>query len=175
MRASTRVPIALDVGVTSRSYICSSCKLQSLRETRRSLTSPTYVRYASGGTTPFTEKIRRKIWGTDKPPGLADPYGGESRLEKRLRERREALSEEVEEEAYTAEEGDVVNTTLPEGYKPAETWDGLEHVGSSGHWSEKLPTENDQYVRYSLIVEFSACSPLTTAQLHQPCETYKAT
>lgn len=30
-------------------------------------------------------------------------------------------------------------------YVPAETWDGLEQVGLSGHWSENPPTPADSF------------------------------
>ncbi|KAH0536194.1 hypothetical protein FGG08_006902 [Glutinoglossum americanum] len=69
--------------------------------------------------TPFSEKLRRKLWGTDKPPGQIDPYNPHDR-------RTRPVEEEVS-----------VVTGGAEAYSPATTWDGLEHVGGSGGWWEK--------------------------------------
>lgn len=77
---------------------------------------------------------------------MKDPYGGESFWEKKVRESKAAKQpnepEEVEEAASLPEEA-----TLPEGseYVPAKTWDGLEHVGSTGEWWEQPPSQNDTF------------------------------
>ncbi|TVY42846.1 hypothetical protein LSUB1_G003757 [Lachnellula subtilissima] len=63
-----------------------------------------------------TEKIRRKIWGTDDPPGLEDPYDGQSRFEKKPKPT-------VVPRQMTAA------PQLPADYVPSSTWDGLESVG----------------------------------------------
>ncbi len=33
-----------------------------------------------------------------------------------------------------------------QGYRPATTWDGLEHVGYTGQWWEKPELEEEQFV-----------------------------
>ena len=93
--------------------------------------SPSTIRHNSSGSIPFTEKVRRKLWGTDNPPGLKDPYGGGSVLE-------EPSSEEV----------DVVPTAAQESpYVPATTWDGLEHVGTLDKWKIQTRMEDNQFSR----------------------------
>src|SRR5436190_15388265 len=76
--------------------------------------SPSTIRHNSSGSIPFTEKVRRKLWGTDNPPGLKDPYGGEGFLEKARRKRKEPALEEVVEEEEPAPEADVVPATAQE-------------------------------------------------------------
>jgi protein kinase C substrate 80K-H len=158
-------------------YVCGSCQHQTLRQH----SPPTqWLRNASSGL-PFTERLRRAIWGTDNPPGMEDPYGGPSFWERRQQARAEkrgdsaaavpleerttgsALtsykpgSPEPEETSSTRSRHDEARRlkaalrqeSRPPGrsvsqdpenedfeYVPAETWDGLEEVGLSGHWSE---------------------------------------
>jgi hypothetical protein len=33
-------------------------------------------------------------------------------------------------------------------YVPAQTWDGLRHIGHRGHWKDVAPTEADEYQPY---------------------------
>ncbi|KAI9778873.1 MAG: hypothetical protein M1839_007836 [Geoglossum umbratile] len=81
---------------------------------------------------PLTERIRRKLWGTEKPPGQEDPY------DQRNRRTRAVSTETVDEEASrtaVAKEGET--------YVPASTWDGLEHVGGfSGWWEQNWDPEH---------------------------------
>ncbi|KAL2012742.1 hypothetical protein VTN00DRAFT_267 [Thermoascus crustaceus] len=135
---------ASSLQVSKSLYVCSTCRQEFLP---RSSSSLQFRRNASSGNTPFTEKVRRKIWGTDNPPGLKDPYGGEGVIEKSLRKRREAKGE-IEESAPepAAEEAAVEEEISPAGdYKPAETWDELEQVGHLGRWHDFPPTEADEY------------------------------
>jgi hypothetical protein len=78
----------------------------------------------------------------DTPPGPADPYGGESFLEKRRREREEAGLDVVKEKAKWKTEAKMGK----DGYKPATTWDGMEHVGYTGLWWEKPEVEGEQFL-----------------------------
>jgi hypothetical protein len=112
----------------------------------------------------WIEGARRRIWGTkegEAPPGFEDPYGGESILEKRRRIRKQAMEghpennpllerrrreredlglEIVEDSAKWTGQSDVRAGTKAEHkdveYRPALTWDGLEHVGITGEWWE---------------------------------------
>ena len=43
---------------------------------------------------PLTEKLRRKIWGTDNPPGLEDPYGDRSVFDQSKKKERRLEKEE---------------------------------------------------------------------------------
>ena len=132
-------------------YVCSSCRHQA-----QSLQLQT-IRNASSGL-PFTERLRRKIWGTDSPPGLKDPYGGPSYFERRRQDsqtEREVIEPPAEEpETFEPEppptasqrqnakksgrfEEVYMHDPVKEdsSYEPADTWDGLPRVGTSriGH------------------------------------------
>jgi hypothetical protein len=139
--------------LVSSPYICRSCRHLALRQ---HLAHRQSLRHASSKEIPLTEKIRRKIWGTDNPPGLADPYGGESFFERRRKER--ALQKEAREPKDWEEEHVPPATVerhggalgpIDEGvdseYVPAETWDGLEHVGHKGHWQDIPPKPEDTF------------------------------
>jgi hypothetical protein len=98
---------------------------------------------------------------------LKDPYGGESFVERSMRKRREAASEEVEEKPDAEKpepdktelekpqvEVEAVPATAQEStpvhddYVPATTWDGLEHVGTLNEWWDQPPTNNDRFVTF---------------------------
>ncbi|RMZ76669.1 hypothetical protein DV738_g4815, partial [Chaetothyriales sp. CBS 135597] len=99
-----------DADFMSRGYSLASkakysCRVQgpsiasSLRS-RRALSSSTRARQQDDDRArnrnrnlPFTEKLRRKIWGTDNPPGLADPYGGPSFLERHWAQREQRFKD----------------------------------------------------------------------------------
>jgi hypothetical protein len=129
-----RIPIAsrsiglLRLNTTPTPYLCSICRHQapsfsttSLRTARKNI-----------GELPHTEKWRRRVWGTDEPPGLEDPYGNQSKFEKKPEPTEELRQMTAAEE-------------LPADYEPASTWDGLESVGDTweaGHpFSGFLPAE----------------------------------
>jgi hypothetical protein len=164
-------------------YVCPSCRYQAAgqripqRQSRRN---------ASSGL-PFTERLRRRIWGTDNPPGMKDPYGGPGYFERRRQQGREGregpISAPPEREPAPPEhavlqpepgppepatlesetipitryqyatEDRIASRSVPENdpamedlqYLPAETWDGLERVGLSGHWREKPPIPEESF------------------------------
>jgi hypothetical protein len=144
--------------LVSAPYICRSCRHLALRQR---VTSWQSLRHASSEEIAITEKVRRKIWGTDNPPGLADPYGGESFLEKRRKER--ALQKEAQELKESEEEhatpamlersggttqamdSNAGSDYLPKEYVRSETWDGLEHLGHKGHWRDIPPKPEDEF------------------------------
>lgn len=134
-----------------RPHICRSCHHQIFRQRFLPLQSSR----SKSSNLPFTERLRRKIWGTDNPPGLEDPYGGPGYFERRRqRQRGERGAQEGREipapqSAPIDSSEPVLNESAPwrsvpiddpelvdPAYVPAETWDGLEHVGSSGDWRE---------------------------------------
>ncbi|KAI9816372.1 MAG: hypothetical protein M1826_001839 [Phylliscum demangeonii] len=79
---------------------------------------------------PWTERLRRKIWGTDGPPGQPDP---DVRLEpeevERLEQAQEARQKRRRKQAVAALPGP---RPVPgaDGYQPATTWHGLGRVGT---------------------------------------------
>ncbi|KAI6250355.1 hypothetical protein HI914_02076 [Erysiphe necator] len=81
---------------------------------------------AANTNVPLTEKVRRKIWGTDQPPGQADPYGENYNLKK---------SDQTTSEPRPVEtriQKPLVNESVSQ-YEPATIWDGLEQVGGTEH------------------------------------------
>lgn len=115
---------------TSRPYLCASCKHRS---------TPFSTSTLRAAKVPFTENLRRKIWGTDNPPGQADPYGDASAFDqtkKRAKEieRREAKEarQKASQRAAGANEGEEGMEASP--YEPATTWDELETVGGFEQW-----------------------------------------
>lgn len=108
VRASSRAPSP---------YLCHACKQ------RTSSFSTSSLRTAAN-TPGFTEKLRRKIWGTDSPPGAKDPYGGLSKFErKKMQEEEQALEQ--------AEQSRPVTQEVSADYQPADSWNGLEVVGDT--------------------------------------------
>ena len=115
--ASTRpVPRAR---VSREGYICLSCQLRALSFHRKPL-SPYHTRNVTGSQVrhyadqrpindenddgferSFANKVRKKLWGTDTPPGQRNPYVRESLIdeeeEDRLREEAEMKAREMEE------------------------------------------------------------------------------
>jgi hypothetical protein len=144
---------------TSSPYICTSCRTTSrLPANLRLHNASQQIRHNSTekGEIPLTEKIRRKLWGTDNPPGLKDPYGGPGMFERAAARRREAaaaanngvvaapVTETFKETrlapAVPEQRAPVDDRMGPQllgmrsrsplgPYEPAETWDGLEWVG----------------------------------------------
>ncbi|KAL4893378.1 ribosomal subunit 39S-domain-containing protein [Aspergillus ambiguus] len=132
-------------------YVCSVCR-QEARP--RPLLARQFLRNASSNTTPITERVRRKIWGTENPPGLKDPYG-ESLLEKRFRkdqpEQQQAVAEEPAEAVQAVEENVAPEeVAAAEAYEPATTWEGLPRVGHLGEWSKRPRSEADTYESFML-------------------------
>jgi len=138
-------------------YICKSCRHQLIQHR---LANHRQVRHASNEGLPFTEKLRRRIWGTDNPPGLKDPYGGPSFLEKRqqrIREERESRAGvtyaerrhepdmEFEDAQSAAELMEEREPGQMEEYVPAERWDGLQHMGHRGDWRDLPPQPQDDF------------------------------
>lgn len=154
MRPSVRLLNPLEVPsfqVSKSLYVCSTCR-QEFRPLAlsASVVAHRFRRHASSNDAPFTEKVRRKLWGTDNPPGLKDPYGGEGVIERAMRKRRQGAEEEVvvaEQQQQDIRELEPHSQEIapPDDYKPASTWEGLERVGHLGRWSDYPPTEADEY------------------------------
>lgn len=92
------------------------------------------------------EKLRRKVWGTDKPPGVKDPYGSESQLDhvEPLAELSEPHSP-AEMEMEEGERGIRIATAEEKEhgeYKSADTWEGLRQVGVEQWWESPRNAED---------------------------------
>lgn len=136
---------------TRARYVCSGCR----QETRpRPLVARQFLRNASSDDS-TTEKVRRKLWGTDNPPGMKDPYGGEGQIEKHFRkgqaskqgEQKDAAAEEAAEEAAKEEEEEDLDFTSDD-YEPASTWKGLDRIGHLGKWTDLPRKERDTFTSY---------------------------
>ena len=117
---------------TQSPYLCASCRCQAT-----SFSTTTTWSARANTNVPFTEKIRQKIWGTDQPPGLEDPYGDKSvfdQTQKRTKEREVEIRSEPQSAAIT-------DST----YEPAATWDGLQKVGGFGNWWKHNWDPDHQY------------------------------
>ncbi len=140
------------VARTYTPYLCSSCRHQATSF------STTALRSAEPKKIPFTEKIRQKIWGTDKPPGLADPYSNAGELERTKQGEIEGGQE--------GEQAIHAPAVQDPGYEPAVNWDGLERVGGFGYWWRDNWDPEHQYNGF-LPKEVMTDSNEITAALHR--------
>ena len=136
---------------TSRN-LCPACYRAALRSTHpnpiRSFTSNPTQRAAD--STPFTEKLRRKIWGTDSPPGQADPYSKESLLDRTNKPEQPPPEEGPRTPEVPTKPAIASVTAQDPNYKPATTWEGLEEVGDyEEFWEQEWLREHpfNGYVR----------------------------
>lgn len=77
-----------------------------------------------------TDKLRKKIWGSEIPPGQEDPYGKESVFDQKRRER-----EQEREKGRVLEPTPEREVETPQDqteYVEATTAEGLETVGGPG-------------------------------------------
>ncbi|KUL87239.1 hypothetical protein ZTR_03332 [Talaromyces verruculosus] len=136
-------------------YVCSNCRYDASLLPSSTQHNHQSRRYASGNT-PFTEKLRRRIWGTDNPPGLEDPYGGEGVIASEWAKRKaqymgkhEQKEEGGEEQIPAEEERDHEyedgEDLIPEEFNPATTAHDLPRMGHLSQWSDFPPTEGDIY------------------------------
>ena len=134
-RSSLRV-VSEILGSASRpESLCLACRL-------RRVSPPVHASFSTSAaraeSLSITERIRRKIWGTDQPPGQADPYARLDESEKAREAQARLVDEEKRKKAAAADE-------LPDGYEPATTWDGLEEVGTfetvEEEWTRRHPYE----------------------------------
>ncbi|MCJ1392172.1 hypothetical protein MMC18_005039 [Xylographa bjoerkii] len=94
--------------------------------------------------TPYSEKIRRKIWGTQDPPGQADPYGDASVFDQTKKQTPQLEPELVDEVPPTGPKS-VSSSAAYADYVPATTWDGLDHIGGATGWWEEAWDEEHQF------------------------------
>ena len=88
------------------------------------------------------DKMRKKIWGTETPPGQEDPYGDRSFVG----ERNKNMAEDNQESADTSEIAVASEQAIDQGeYVPATTWDGLEHIGGATGWWEDAWDQEHQF------------------------------
>lgn len=156
MRRITRIERSVDLlrprTIASRSspYLCSACNHQAS-------SFSTSASRSADKKLPFTERIRQKIWGTDQPPGLEDPYGDASVFD----QTKKRAAVEKKESAESAAE-----PALPDDYEPASTWDGLLRVGGYGHWWSENWDPDHQFTGF-LPRKRTTDSEVVVAALHR--------
>lgn len=138
-------------------YICLKCRrLASDTATKASTVLPVSSsarHYASSSS--LIERVRKRIWGTDNPPGPENPYGPpgafeQKRLENELRdsEKGTAATDSLSrrQTAGNVREEDLQD--LPEESE-ATTWEGMPVVGGPDwgqeEWDEEHPYEGLDY------------------------------
>ena len=119
-----------------QTYIRTQCRNHAIKQAQRATITTSASRAAEqNGQLPFSEKLRRKIWGTDTPPGQADPYTKQPK--------------DVKGASASEERGTHENSTLvadPQlDYVPASTWDGLEQIGGATGWWEDAWDKEHQF------------------------------
>ncbi|KAK0104576.1 hypothetical protein ONS95_004862 [Cadophora gregata] len=135
-------------------YLCSACKHHA------SPFSTSTLRAAKNGKVTLTEKLRRKIWGTDNPPGLEDPYSDKSVFDQT--KNKEQHLEKDERAAARLRHRSATKIGKYSGYKPASTWDGLERVG----WSEDRWDPENLYAPF-VPMDVKTDNDEITAALHR--------
>lgn len=136
MRPVTRLPLREAL------YVCSSCRQEAVPRVSplaRQFQHQTR-RYASDSPS-FLDRTRRKLWNSEKPPGAADPYTGDSQLSQQS----------------TAADGELAGGETSElakgdNYVQAETWAGLAKVGylPEQAWIQVGRSKADKLRRYVL-------------------------
>lgn len=124
-------------------YVCHQCRQIAFVSARRARTPPpVYIhrRFASGDNS-WTDNLRRRLWGTDNPPGQEDPYSQPTiRDEEKMHERAAAEAEEATNRKASI--GKVVKGE----YQKSLTWDDLDQIGGQDEswkeaWDENHPFE----------------------------------
>ncbi|KAJ5200238.1 Thiolase C-terminal [Penicillium cf. griseofulvum] len=129
MRPSMRLPLR------EANFICSSCRIGATPR----ISPLGQVRHYASDSPGILERARRKLWGTDNPPGPADPYSGSQIMSGMDAEKPKA------DEAFGLEEGQA----LPEKADEALTWDGMPKIGylKEEEWRVKGPKKLVDEVR----------------------------
>lgn len=123
----------------------------------------------------MTDRLRQKIWGTDQPPGLEDPYGDKSVFDqtKKRQEKQNAEDANVTKKGpHKAKRAKQQNTQKAQKatefsrrYKPAVTWDGLEEVG--GPIRDRRDWEGEYAFSAFAPADVMADGEVITAALHR--------
>ncbi|TQS35300.1 hypothetical protein Golomagni_04284 [Golovinomyces magnicellulatus] len=100
----------------THSIICFTCKY-------RALSFSSFSQQEADAGVPFSEKVRRKIWGTDLPPGQTYPYAQTNESERVESERNQPKFLKKKKHSLTAAREGF------DQYEPAVTWDGLHQIG----------------------------------------------
>lgn len=143
MTSASRFGSAVRHKLPQSSYVCLQCRFRASTPTQsaNSSISLTYTsrRHASWLN---TDNIRKKIWGTENPPGQEDPYRKESAFDRKRREREQENEEERPLDLVPDEELESALGGEDEQYVPATTAEGLERVGDRSWGRDEWEAEN---------------------------------
>lgn len=92
-----------------------------------------------------TDKLQKKIWGTERPPGQEDPYGKESVFDQKRREREQ--EREKGGELVPVADREVGEPEDQTEYVEATTAEGLETVGGPGWGAREWEAEEGNSFR----------------------------
>lgn len=166
-RLGTSVRTVGHKSIVARGFVCLQCRHRSALAAQRGALSTSVPispqRHASSTSSidSLTGKIRRKLWGTDNPPGQENPYGGLSKSElKKSKVKKDPVA--VAEKAAGA--GVLPSDTAASNYVPATTWDGLDQVGGATGWWEDAWDEKHPFRGYGLCQRRQSSSILTASR-----------
>ena len=137
---------------TASSYICRQCRRKVSAATPRTslLSSSPFLSHRQASNAPFLDKVRKKVWGTNLPPGPADPYGSPGVIDERQKLQKDAVERREQIDARTKglqkgrEESARVEQDEVEEIE-ATTWEGMPTVGGQDWgmdvWDEEFPYE----------------------------------
>ncbi|KAL9120505.1 MAG: hypothetical protein Q9187_002939 [Circinaria calcarea] len=121
-------------------YVCVKCRHQLQKASITTSASPKAPSQANDKV-PYTERIRRRIWGSERPPGLEDPYGNRSVLDKSQNKGKEPVASEAIPDVNASSKA----LDAQAEYVPATSWDGLEHIGGATGWWEEAWDKKHQF------------------------------
>jgi len=150
-------------------FICLQCRLQSsmlAREERLTRNNHSAQRHASSQT----QWLRKKIWGTDNPPGQKDPYAKLTPEQQRQEQEEMELERQAMEEQNLEEEseGEDIPDELIDGlqrpgeYVPATTWHGLRSIRRK-KWNAMHP-----YKGFATLLRLYTPHKANILQIHEP-------
>lgn len=152
--SAARIGSVIGEVTSPRCFVCRDCVARAAATStsqgqRRSYASEPGKPDRAKRSLVDTEKWRKRIWGTDSPPGLKDPYSG-SQIAPELNRPQpgeiEALEEEPAQEARIFEgvTTDEAQAHDPD-YTPATSWQGLDKIGGAKGWWEKVWDEDNKF------------------------------
>lgn len=148
MTSAGRITFAAHLTLPRSGYVCLKCQLRASTAVRRinpSITIPYASRRHASWIT--TDNLRKKIWGTETPPGQEDPYGKESVFDQKRRER-EQEREQEREKSRELKPGTKQDKEKPEDQTDnvtATTTEGLQTVGGPDWEAEAWDKEVDSF------------------------------
>jgi len=152
-------------------YICRRCWRQTLDTAFKpnpSLQASLITRRCASSSS-LPDRLRKRIWGTDKPPGAEDPYGPPGAFELKRKERETEDRDEGTVQAETRppqtlrqriEEESQEGLEDPPDASEATTWEGMPVLGrpdwGKEEWDEEHPFEGSAFTIARLRVNADA-------------------